>query len=1254
MGGGESEKEEDLAELPPCLVGVRLVDAPVLFFVVSHKAFRAEIASLLHLAVEAASSESYDHELVADLGRRFEFLRLVYKYHCVAEDEVIFLALDAQVKNIVPTYLLEHKAIDDNFKSIFHFLDLLMNKTEDIPKTFQNLLICISTIQEIICQHMLKEEKQVFPLLMQKFSSTEQAQLVWRYMCSVPIILLEEFLPWMTSSLSSNEQLDVISCIEVIVPKERLLQEVIVSWLGNSKRSDSDGCSNYGKRPHFYYELSTFEDSLSESKIHSEEQQQKKASSICKNDEQNPIEGIHLWHAAIRRDFNEILEELHQIRSSSSFSSLASVMTQLRFVADVLIFYSISLDQFFNPMPSEVAIHGRSPSGQLIDQSRIEDLQKLLFYELQGTTQLSSFVEILCKKLESFVWGFSKNLIFLEAEVFPIIAKICTREMQLWLLYTGLHKMPLGLLRYAVTWFSAHLTKKESNSLLKNIKLGCPVANNSFALLLREWVHIGCSGKSSVAKFRQDLQELFNDRSYYLTEQIKQDTGFSDTQLKIQLPSKYNSELLALRSAMSMKKSEANPSFSVFNPTEKQDTSYSGVIHLNIFYPQPLSPIQKHLAEYNNANIFLTLESRPMDHILFIHRALIKDMEYLVSLSAKLDADVRLLTEFKKRFHLLHNIYKTHSNSEDEIAFPILESRETLQNVSHSYSIDHKLEAKQFRKISLILNEMSMLHLDVECDQMRPKHHQLCLKLHDRCISMLKVLSDHIYREEVEIFPLFRKFFSIEEQEKMVEHMLGSTKAEYLQQMIPWLMAYLTPNEQQALTSLWRKVAKNTKFDEWLGEWWDGLKRSDVAKVEDGPNSSSLAANPLEVVSMYLLKEGTDSHKNWHDRGNEVLQEEFAFYNSEHSGSLNGDKETCGGQDGFQSLNSTECHSKVDQKRYKETNDPCPDDEPVKKLENCEKLGHQEHPLIMSQDELEATIRRVSRDSALDSQMKAKIIQNLIMSRWMVTQQMSHQEAAVATERGEIPGQSPSYRDPLKLAFGCKHYKRNCKILTPCCNKLHTCIRCHDEATDHSVDRKAVTKMMCMKCLVLQPIGPKCSTLSCESFSMGRYYCRICRLFDDDRKIYHCPYCNLCRVGKGLGIDYFHCMKCNACMSRSLFVHVCREKCLEDNCPICHEYIFTSNSPVKALPCGHLMHSACFQDYTCSHYTCPICSKSLGDMQVYFGMLDALLAEEKIPEEYSGRIQVILCNDCEKRGTVSFHWLYHKCSHCGSYNTRLL
>ncbi|CAL1368023.1 unnamed protein product [Linum trigynum] len=125
-------------------------------------------------------------------------------------------------------------------------------------------------------------------------------------------------------------------------------------------------------------------------------------------------------------------------------------------------------------------------------------------------------------------------------------------------------------------------------------------------------------------------------------------------------------------------------------------------------------------------------------------------------------------------------------------------------------------------------------------------------------------------------------------------------------------------------------------------------------------------------------------------------------------------------------------------------------------------------------------------------------------------------------------------------------------------------------------------------------------------------------------------------------------------MSKSLSNHACKEKWFEDNCPICHEDIFTSSTPVKALPCGHLMHSPCFQDYTCNQYICPICSKSLGDMKVYFKMLDALLAEERMPEEYASRTQAILCNDCEKKGAARFHWLHHKCPNCGSYNTRLL
>lgn len=38
----------------------------------------------------------------------------------------------------------------------------------------------------------------------------------------------------------------------------------------------------------------------------------------------------------------------------------------------------------------------------------------------------------------------------------------------------------------------------------------------------------------------------------------------------------------------------------------------------------------------------------------------------------------------------------------------------------------------------------------------------------------------------------------------------------------------------------------------------------------------------------------------------------------------------------------------------------------------------------------------------------------------------------------------------------------------------------------------------------------------------------------------------------------------------------------------------------------------------------------------------------------TSQIQDILCNDCERKGRAPFHWLYHKCGFCGSYNTRVI
>ena len=49
-----------------------------------------------------------------------------------------------------------------------------------------------------------------------------------------------------------------------------------------------------------------------------------------------------------------------------------------------------------------------------------------------------------------------------------------------------------------------------------------------------------------------------------------------------------------------------------------------------------------------------------------------------------------------------------------------------------------------------------------------------------------------------------------------------------------------------------------------------------------------------------------------------------------------------------------------------------------------------------------------------------------------------------------------------------------------------------------------------------------------------------------------------------------------------------------------------------------------------------------------------LLPAERLPPEYAARRQAILCNDCGETGQAAFHFVYHRCQLCSSYNTRVV
>jgi uncharacterized CHY-type Zn-finger protein len=106
--------------------------------------------------------------------------------------------------------------------------------------------------------------------------------------------------------------------------------------------------------------------------------------------------------------------------------------------------------------------------------------------------------------------------------------------------------------------------------------------------------------------------------------------------------------------------------------------------------------------------------------------------------------------------------------------------------------------------------------------------------------------------------------------------------------------------------------------------------------------------------------------------------------------------------------------------------------------------------------------------------------------------------------------------------LGCSHYKRNVKLQCFDCKKWYTCRLCHDEVEDHRLDRPKTENMLCMLCGHAQHAAQYCKW--CGELA-AQYYCASCKLWDNDasKSIYHCGDCGICRIGKGLGKDFFHC-----------------------------------------------------------------------------------------------------------------------------------
>ncbi|XP_051144695.1 zinc finger protein BRUTUS-like [Andrographis paniculata] len=1168
------------------------LSSPIRIFVLFHKAIRNELDGLNRSAMALATNRSGGD--IKPFIDKCLFVRSIYRHHCNAEDEVIFPALDIRVKNVARTYSLEHEGESALFDQLFTLLDS-NTKIEESYK--RELASCTRALQTSISQHMSKEEEQVFPLLSEKFSFEEQASLAWQFFCSIPVNMMAEFLPWLSSSISLDERQDMRKYLQKIIPDEKLLRQIMFTWMDGVRMSKKrKHCDNDPRHTGSSFGLMEKEHCFSSQS----DGRDISPSPYC------PLDDILHWHRAIEKELHDIADAARSIKSNGDFSDLSAFNKRLQFIAEVCIFHSIAEDKVIFPaVDAEISFVQEHAE----DESEFDRFRCLVeSVESAGANSSTEFYSRLCSEADHIMETVINHFHNEEVQVFPLARKHFSHKQQRELLYQSLCVMPLRLIERVLPWLVGSMSQEEARHFLNNMHMAAPTSDTALVTLFSGWACKGCPGVICPSSFANG--GCFANE---LPESEKSSMPFHSSACASELDARVTFACKCVNSVgernptsketassntsgeESLKVSPPNQSCCVpglgFNSSNRGMSSLAAAKSLRSLSSGSSAPsLSSSLFNWETETSSNVSGStiRPIDNIFKFHKAIRKDLEFLDVASGKLsNCDENFLRQFTGRFRLLWGLYKAHSNAEDDIVFPALESKETLHNVSHSYTLDHKQEEQLFEDIFSALAELSKLHENLsskhEAENQHEslsqssrnasslkKYNELGTKIQSMCKSIKVTLDHHIMREEVELWPLFDRHFSVEEQDKLVGRIIGTTGAEVLQSMLPWVTSALTPEEKNEMMDTWKQATKNTMFTEWLNEWWEGTP----------------AATSQVSTSESSTPQGYDIHDS------------------------------------------------MDQS------------------ENTFKPGWKDI-FRMNQNELESEIRKDSSDSTLDPRRKAYLLQNLMTSRWIASQQKISQSRNNTAE-GEEDLCTPSFRDSEKKIFGCEHYKRNCKLRAACCGKLVACRFCHDEISDHSMDRKATSEMMCMNCLKIQPVGPVCMTPSCNGLLMAKYYCSSCKFFDDERDVYHCPFCNLCRVGTGLGIDFFHCMTCNCCLSKKLMDHKCREKGLETNCPICCDFLFTSSTAVRDLPCGHYMHSACFQAYACTHYNCPICSKSMGDMSVYFGMLDALMASEVLPEEYRNRFQDILCNDCNRKGRAPFHWLYHKCALCGSYNTRVI
>ncbi len=1135
----------------------------------------------------------------------------------------------------------------------------------------------VEEVHTTLRAHLAKEEAQLLPLLLARFTRREQAALVAQFLGCVPLAAVRPVLAWLRRAAPAEEQAALRDAVADAVP-EPLLRELLCGWLeptegGGEGGADEPGTPDQAGGGEFVCcggGARSDDDAPAGRCAADVEDCGGEGASVGGGGgggppplSRPPLREILHLHAAIRSALSAFADEARALRAAAAGApggapapaQLAALVERHRFLRAVCLSHAASEDEVVfpalrrlaarraaataaaaggpgpaagAPTPAAAPPRHRCEDDHAAEGAEFERLGRLLgdvrACARRGAGEVSVLADDLAATAGRLARSMGRHMAREEAEVLPVLeGALCAAE-QRHMVWATLRGMPLRLLERVMPWVAGGLAPAEVEAWLGDVRRAAPAGEAPLVQLLSRWAASGGGGPGAPGAPAAPAPAP------------------------------------AAPPAASAPSAAAAAAAAQAPPPRKRARGGPAPDAPPLAPPPPITTALPPLAP-------VPPSAHPIDHIFQFHKALRRELADLeagtVALAAAADAApgwtpaagpplAAAVAALRARFTFLRGIYRAHSHAEDEIVFPALEAKEALLNVSHAYTLDHQREEELLTGVGAAL-ESGAAGAAAAGDL--PGLRAAAARLARLCAALRASLETHVRAEETELWPLFAEHFPAAEQERLVGLIIGRTGAEVLQAMLSWVHGALTPGERRAMMESLRGASRSTAFGEWLGAALGADEGGEGGECGGGAGAGGNAANTNAPPAAPPTRE---------EEQRAVLEEVAAYLASRGLASGGG-----------------------------------PDPAPPTADASLFRPGWAEI-FRMNQKQLEAAVRRVSADAALEPARKAYLIQHLMASRYIVAQQRrmaggggggegegtpragdapagagagaagGEAEAAAAPADAAGAAAAPpaeaaapcppwrSYHDAAAGVLGCRHYRRAATLVAPCCGALAACRLCHDEAdASHRLDRRRVAEMACMHCGTRQPVAQDCANPACGA-RLARHYCAICHLFDDDpsHEIYHCPFCNVCRRGAGLGVDAVHCMGCNACMAPELHArHRCTERALGGDCPVCAAPLFDSAAPVREARCGHFMHSACFAAYTRVAYACPLCSRSLGDMSVYWKMVDALLAaeQEALPPEYAARRQDVSCHDCGGETDAPFHFVYHKCGGCGGYNTRV-